>query len=101
MVAAERQGSYAELSRLRLAMPPPSKSGSLARTCGNGGLSPQLPSHRGASKAYRRGRIMIDRGIPTLNGPDRAAFLTNGNWETGPILVRSISTIKMQTAPPR
>lgn len=31
----------------------------------------------------------------TLNGPDRAAFLTNGNRETGPILVRSISTKKM------
>ena len=43
MVAAERQGSYAELSRLRLASSRLKKSGSLARTRGNGGLSPQLP----------------------------------------------------------
>jgi hypothetical protein len=34
-------------------------------------------------------------GAATFNGPDRAAFLTNGNRETAPILVRSISTIKM------
>ena len=32
----------AELSRLRLAKPPPSKSGSLARTCGDGKASPSL-----------------------------------------------------------
>ena len=41
------------------------KSGSLARTCGNGGLSPQLPPRHRWSKVYRRGQIMIDRGIPS------------------------------------
>jgi len=43
----------AELSRLRLAKPPPSKSGSLARTCGDG-KGARLASHRRWSKAYRR-----------------------------------------------
>ena len=51
MVAAERHCPYAELSRLRLAKPPPSKSGSLARTYGDGGLSPQLPLAAGVVKA--------------------------------------------------
>ncbi len=43
-----------ELSRLRLAKPPPSKSGSLARTCGDGKGASLVP-HLRWSKAYRRG----------------------------------------------
>jgi hypothetical protein len=50
-----------ELSRLRLAMPLPSKSASLARTCGDG-TYPNHGPHRGWSKAYRRDQIMIGRG---------------------------------------
>ena len=43
-----------ELSRLRLAKPPPSKSGSLARTCGDGKDASLVP-HLRWSKVYRRG----------------------------------------------
>jgi hypothetical protein len=36
----------------------------------------------------------------TIGGADRAGSLPNGNvWETGPILVRSISTIKRPACP--
>ena len=50
MVAAVRRCPYAELSRLRLAIRGLKKSGSLARTRGNGGLSPQLPRTAGRRK---------------------------------------------------
>jgi hypothetical protein len=62
MVAAERQGSYAELSRLRLTGRRLQKA---VRWRGPAvtGIVPATPSHRGALKAYRRGQIMIDRGI--------------------------------------
>jgi hypothetical protein len=66
MVAAVRRRPYAELSRLRLAIGGLKKSGSLARAPGNGGLSPQLPRAAGRRKPYRRGQIMIDRGISFL-----------------------------------
>jgi hypothetical protein len=72
MVAAERQGSYAKLSRLRLASRRLKKSGSLARTRGNGGIVPATTSHPGAWNAYRRGQIMIDRGISFLTRKLRA-----------------------------
>jgi hypothetical protein len=64
----------AELSRLRLAKPPPSKSGSLARTCGDGkgarlafapqviqSLSPRL-NHDLAAVLYLRPRRHVDPG---------------------------------------
>ena len=59
-----RQWPYAELSRLRLAKPPPSKR----RFAGedpqcNGGCPPARTA--GRSNPYRRGQIMIDRGIPS------------------------------------
>ena len=51
MVAEERHCPYAELSRLRLAKPPPLKSGLLARTYRDGGLSPQLPLAAGGCES--------------------------------------------------
>jgi hypothetical protein len=67
MVAAERQGSYAELSRLGWPSRHLQKGGSLASTCGTG-IVPATTSHRGASSAYRRGQTISGRGIPSLVG---------------------------------
>ena len=71
MIAAERLCPYAEPSRLQLAMPPPKKSGSLARTRGTGNCPRNYLAPR-ASNAYRRGQIMIDRGISFLTRKLRA-----------------------------
>ena len=55
MVAAERQGSYAELSRLRLGDAAAfKKSGSLARTCGNGDCPRNYLAPRGVESLWPR-----------------------------------------------
>jgi hypothetical protein len=50
------------MSRLRLAKPPFSISGPLARICGERGELPRLPRAVDGPIGYSRGQIMIGRG---------------------------------------
>src|SRR5271155_2816034 len=72
MVAAERHCPYAELSRLRLVKPPPSRRRFAGEDLRQRGIVPAPTPRRRWSKDCRRGQIMIARGIPSLR---RLGFL--------------------------
>jgi hypothetical protein len=65
-VAAERLSPYAELSRLRLAKPPPSKSGLLARTLRQWDGA-RLARTAGGPKRVAAANNDLARGTPSLS----------------------------------